>query len=179
MSGWCLIWAYLFIGLAGTTGFTIFAGKLLAAMGITVRRSSCTRLYRGLLHPLLHGHQDIDHCESGAGVCSVTLILVLCAIVLFNTTLRSMPRSSRSPGFSWMNLGLGVVVAVFSLVGFESSTAFGEEATEPDQDDSEIDHLESDPDRRVLRVRQLHRGAGDQWLLDHARQDGRAVERDG
>src|SRR3974390_360883 len=29
LCGWCLVWAYLFIGLAGTTGFTIFAGKLL------------------------------------------------------------------------------------------------------------------------------------------------------
>src|SRR5579871_4385480 len=29
LCGWCLIWAYLFIGLAGTTGFTIFASKLL------------------------------------------------------------------------------------------------------------------------------------------------------
>ena len=31
LCGWCLVWAYLFIGLAGTTGFTIFAGKLLEA----------------------------------------------------------------------------------------------------------------------------------------------------
>src|SRR5882724_2794269 len=36
LSGWCLIWAYLFIGLAGTTGFTIFASKILAAMGLSV-----------------------------------------------------------------------------------------------------------------------------------------------
>ena len=34
MSGWCLLWAYTFIGLAGTTGFTVFAGKILDAMGI-------------------------------------------------------------------------------------------------------------------------------------------------
>ena len=34
-------------------------------------------------------------------------------------------------GMSWMNLGMGVVVAIFSLVGFESSTAFGEEAVNP------------------------------------------------
>jgi len=30
-----------------------------------------------------------------------------------------------------MSLGMGVVVAIFSLVGFESSTAFGEEAVNP------------------------------------------------
>src|ERR1700677_4076893 len=36
LCGWCLIWAYLFIGLAGTTGFTIFAGKLLEMVHISV-----------------------------------------------------------------------------------------------------------------------------------------------
>ncbi|HTQ50312.1 MAG TPA: hypothetical protein VMJ12_06340, partial [Candidatus Acidoferrales bacterium] len=36
LCGWCLVWAYLFIGLAGTTGFTIFAGKLLAAIHISL-----------------------------------------------------------------------------------------------------------------------------------------------
>src|SRR5271169_4699054 len=34
--GWCLVWAYLFIGLAGTTGFAIFAQKLLDTVHITV-----------------------------------------------------------------------------------------------------------------------------------------------
>src|ERR1700728_3978168 len=34
IGGWSLIWAYLGISMAGVTGFTIFAGKLLAMMGI-------------------------------------------------------------------------------------------------------------------------------------------------
>src|ERR1700735_1413888 len=33
LSGWCLIWAYMFIGIAGVTGFTHFATKLLALTG--------------------------------------------------------------------------------------------------------------------------------------------------
>src|SRR5580658_5818065 len=36
ISGWCLIWAYLFIGTAGMTGFTIFASTLLDMMGTHV-----------------------------------------------------------------------------------------------------------------------------------------------
>ena len=35
MSGWCLIWAYLFIGIAGVTGFTHFASLLLTQAGAT------------------------------------------------------------------------------------------------------------------------------------------------
>src|SRR5580704_18600288 len=34
IGGWSLIWAYLGIAMAGVTGFTVFAGKLLAMMGI-------------------------------------------------------------------------------------------------------------------------------------------------
>src|SRR5580692_9715662 len=34
MSGWSLIWCYLFIGVAGLTGFSIFAAQLVSAMGI-------------------------------------------------------------------------------------------------------------------------------------------------
>src|SRR6266481_5046263 len=33
ISGWCLVWAYLFIGTAGMTGFTIFANTLFGMMG--------------------------------------------------------------------------------------------------------------------------------------------------
>src|ERR1700691_4600097 len=36
IGGWSLIWAYLGIAMAGVTGFTVFAGKLLGMMGITV-----------------------------------------------------------------------------------------------------------------------------------------------
>src|SRR5215469_3900129 len=36
LCGWCLLWAYLFIGLAGTTGFTIFASKLLGMVHIAL-----------------------------------------------------------------------------------------------------------------------------------------------
>ena len=36
LCGWCLLWAYLFIGLAGTTGFTIFATRCLQMVHINV-----------------------------------------------------------------------------------------------------------------------------------------------
>ena len=35
LSGWSLIWAYMFIGIAGVTGFTHFATKLLGMTGAT------------------------------------------------------------------------------------------------------------------------------------------------
>ena len=133
MSGWCLIWAYTFIGLAGTTGFTIFAGKLLAACGIHLPDillffiCICTSFY--------FAFKDIVISQILMLVLeaiSCTLIIGLCFIVLGHhstTLIEAAQFDFKSSSLS--GIGLGVVVAVFSLVGFESSTAFGEEAKNP------------------------------------------------
>jgi amino acid transporter len=129
MSGWCLVWAYLFIGLAGTTGFTIFAGKLLAAMGVTFPAAVLFAICIAACFVLAYMDIKVSTIVMLALECvSCALILVLCSIVLFKHHFAIDTTQFSFSGFSWMNLGLGVVVAVFSLVGFESSTAFGEEA---------------------------------------------------
>jgi amino acid transporter len=130
MSGWCLIWAYTFIGLAGTTGFTIFAGKILDAMGIHL--PDVLLFFICITSCFILAYKDIvisTIVMLVLEVVSCSLITFLCLIVLghhgvgmFDSTQFDFKSSS------WSSLGLGVVVAVFSLVGFESSTAFGEEA---------------------------------------------------
>ena len=129
MSGWCLLWAYLFISLAGTTGFTIFAGKLLAAVGITCPPIILFAVCIGACFTLAYMDIKVSTIVSlGLEFASVALIMLLSFIVLFHKHFAVDSTQFSLTGFSWMNLGLGVVVAVFSLVGFESSTAFGEEA---------------------------------------------------
>jgi amino acid transporter len=129
ISGWCLLWAYLFISLAGTTGFTIFAGKLLAAMGVTVPPVVLFAVCIAACFTLAYMDIKVSTIVSlGLEFASVALIMLLCVIVLFKHHFAIDTTQFSLTGFSWMNLGLGVVVAVFSLVGFESSTAFGEEA---------------------------------------------------
>ena len=129
ISGWCLIWAYLFIGIAGTTGFTIFATKIFAAMGMTVLPTVLFAVCVGACFVLAYLDIKVSTVVSLVlEAISVTLILILCLIVLGHHQFALDTTQFSFSGFSWMNLGLGVVVAVFSLVGFESSTAFGEEA---------------------------------------------------
>src|ERR1700676_5409641 len=84
MSGWCLLWAYLFISLAGTTGFTIFAGKLLAAMGVTFPPMLLFAICIATCFVISYMDIKISIIVSlGLEFASVALILVLCAIVLF------------------------------------------------------------------------------------------------
>ncbi len=129
LSGWCLIWSYLFIGLAGTTGFTIFAGKILAAMGTPLPPLLLFAICLGSCFVLAYKDIRVSTIVMLVLECiSVALIVLLCLIALGKRGPIIDSTQFSLSGVSLMNLGLGVVVAVFSLVGFESSTAFGEEA---------------------------------------------------
>ena len=132
IAGWCLIWAYLFIGTAGMTGFTIFASTLLEMAGIQVPQMALFIVCAGSIWCL--GYKDI-RLSSGLMLVieglSVALILLLCSIVLFGQKSIFDTKQLTLQGASFSGISLGVVVAIFSLVGFECATAFGEEARNP------------------------------------------------
>ena len=129
--GWCLVWAYLFIGLAGTTGFTIFAQKLLDMAHVTVPPVLLFAACIGTSFVLAYKDIKISTLVMlGLEAFSCFFILVLCLIVLGHHPAPDAAQFSFC-GLSLSSLGMGVVVAIFSLVGFESSTAFGEEAVNP------------------------------------------------
>src|SRR6202000_2693932 len=62
---------------------------------------------------------------------SMALIAVLCIIVLSQHHLAIDTAQFDVGKLPWSSVGLGVVVAIFSLVGFECATAFGDEAKNP------------------------------------------------
>src|SRR6516164_7088495 len=129
--GWCLVWAYLFIGLAGTTGFAIFAQKLLEMIHVSVPPVALFALCIGTSFVLAYKDIRISTLVMlGLEAFSCFFILVLCLIVLGHHPAPDSAQFSFE-GVSLSSLGMGVVVAIFSLVGFESSTAFGEEAVNP------------------------------------------------
>jgi amino acid transporter len=131
MCGWCLVWAYLFIGLAGTTGFAIFAQKLLDMVHITVPPVLLFAACIGA--SFLLAFKDIRISTLVMLVLeaiSCFLIVALCVVVLGHHPAPD-PAQFHFGDLSLSNLGMGVVVAIFSLVGFESSTAFGEESVNP------------------------------------------------
>ncbi len=132
LCGWCLVWAYLFIGLAGTTGFTIFATKLLAMIHISAPSVLLFAVCIGACFLLAYFDIKISTLVMlGAEAFSCFFILMLCMIVLGHHHFAPDTTQFTLKGVSLSTLGMGVVVAIFSLVGFESSTAFGEEAVNP------------------------------------------------
>jgi len=132
LCGWCLVWSYLFIGLAGTTGFTIFAGKLLEMIHITAPPVLLFAICLGTCFVLAYFDIKVSTLVMlGAEAFSCFLILLLCLIIMGHHHFIPDATQFSLKGLSLSSLGMGVVVAVFSLVGFESSTAFGEEAVNP------------------------------------------------
>jgi amino acid transporter len=132
LSGWCLIWSYLFIGLAGTTGFTIFFSKILEEFGIHAPPILLFAICLGSSFILAYKDVVISTIVMLVleGI-SCTCIIVLCLIVLGSHGFAVDHAQFELKDSSLWNMGLGIVVAIFSLVGFESSTAFGEEAKNP------------------------------------------------
>jgi amino acid transporter len=132
LCGWCCLWAYLFIGLAGTTGFTIFASKLLEMVHIHVYP---VVLFAFCLASCFYiAYKDIKISTLvtlGLEAFSCTFIILLAFIVLGHHHFAIDTSQFSFKGTSLLTLGMGAVVAIFSLVGFESSTAFGEEAVNP------------------------------------------------
>jgi amino acid transporter len=132
LCGWCLVWAYLFIGLAGTTGFTIFASKLLEMMHMSLPPVLLFAICLGVSFLLAYKDIKISTLVMlGFEGFSCSFIILLCLIVLGKHGFAPDAAQLTTKGLTMSSLGLGVVVAVFSGVGFESSTAFGEEAANP------------------------------------------------
>jgi len=132
LCGWCLLWAYLFIGLAGTTGFTVFATTLLQMIHVNIPP---LLLFAFCIASCFYiAYKDIKVSTLvtlGLEAFSITFIMVLAFIVLGHHHFALDTTQFNFKGTSLMTLGMGAVVAIFSLVGFESSTAFGEEAINP------------------------------------------------
>lgn len=132
MCGWCLLWAYLFISLAGTTGFTIFAQTLLQMVHVNMPPVLLFILCIGTSFFIAYKDIKISTLISlGLEAFSVFFILLLAFIVLGHHHFAIDTTQFSFKGTSLLTLGMGAVVAIFSLVGFESSTQFGEEAVNP------------------------------------------------
>lgn len=132
IGGWSLIWSYLGIAMAGVTGFTVFAGKLLAMLGINAPPIVLFALCAGTAWYCAWKNVQLSAILMLVleGL-SMLLIGILCLIVLFQHHFAVDAAQFDTHTIPWSNIGLGVVVAVFSLVGFECATAFGDEAREP------------------------------------------------
>ncbi len=130
MSGWALIWSYLFISVVGLAGFSIFAGQLVLQLGgghispfvyMAISGAACITIalkdirLSSLLMLAFEG-------------ASVACILALAGVILFKHGVKVDTAQTALKGVDLKGMGLAVVICIFSLVGFESATTLGGEA---------------------------------------------------
>jgi amino acid transporter len=132
IGGWSLLWAYMGIAIAGVTGFTIFSGKLLEMAGISASPLLLSAVCVAVAWFCAWKNVQLSTimmlaCEGA----SMLLIVILCLVVLGQHHFAVDAAQFNAATFPASSMGLGVVVAIFSLVGFESATAFGDEARDP------------------------------------------------
>ncbi len=134
ISGWSLIWAYLFIGVAGLTGFAIFAGQFLSGIGVhtVVPPVIFFLLSAGVCWFIAYKDIHVSSLLTLVFECvSVAAILALAFIILFKHGLTIDTTIVKAKGMTFHGLSLAVVICIFSLVGFESATTLGGEAKNP------------------------------------------------
>jgi amino acid transporter len=134
ISGWSLIWAYLFIGVAGLAGFAIFAQQFLSGIGVhaTVPPVLLFLLSAGVCWFIAYKDIHVSSLLTLVFECvSVAAILALAFIILFKHGLTIDTTIVKAKGMTFHGLSLAVVICIFSLVGFESATTLGGEAKNP------------------------------------------------
>ena len=134
LSGWTLIWSYLFIGVAGMAGFAVFSAQLLGSLGFHGSVPAVVFYAVSALVCWALAYRDIRLSSLLALVLeglSVLCILALACVVLFRHGLPVDHAQLTLKGIKLNGMSLAVVTCIFSLVGFESATAMGSEARNP------------------------------------------------
>lgn len=132
VSGSGLVLAYLVTGSAVLCGFANYANNLLSYIGFQI--SPALLIFVGVVIAWLLTYKGVELSARVMLIIetvSVSLIVILAVIVLFNHHFNLGSAQFTLKGVSFSNIQGGLVFAFFSFVGFESATAMGNEAKKP------------------------------------------------
>ena len=132
LAGWCLLLAYVLTGAAVLAGAVNYAGLLLDQAHAHTPPVVLFAVGAGLAG--LIAYRDVQlstRLMLALELLSMALILVLGAIVMRHRGSGWDPAQFEITHFDAAGIKAGLVLAVFSYVGFESATTLGEEAKEP------------------------------------------------
>lgn len=133
IAGWALLLAYVATGCSVAGGFIHFANVLLhAASGSELPGLLWVTI--AVLASAWMAYRDIRLSTRSMlwmEAASVTCIVAIVAAVLWRHGLHFDMAQVQLRGASVSGMRLGLVLALFSFVGFESATALGEEARNP------------------------------------------------
>ncbi|HTV13458.1 MAG TPA: APC family permease [Acidobacteriaceae bacterium] len=133
LAGWALLLAYIGTAISVTGGFVQYANVL---VHLAVGRAAPPLLLVALavLAAAAMAYKDIRLSARSMlwmEAASVACIVVIVVLLLLRHGLHADAPQFQLQGASISGMRLGLVLALFSFVGFESATALGEEARNP------------------------------------------------
>ncbi len=132
ISGWALVLAYLGTGMAVIAGFAVYTNLVLAAFNLHASPILLYAICAGAAW--FYSYTDIQLSSVIMLVfelTSVGFVLLLAGILLIGHGIKIDTSQLLLQGVSFEVIRLGIVLAVFSFVGFESATVLGDEAKRP------------------------------------------------
>ena len=133
LAGWALLLAYVATAASVAAGFFNYANVLLHAF-LGTGFSPSLLIALAVMASGAMAYRDIKVSAEAMlwmEAASVTCIVVIVALTLWKHGLHLDWDQLRLKGVSGSGVRLGLVLALFSFVGFESATTLGEEAREP------------------------------------------------
>ncbi len=132
LAGWSMLWAYVFVGAAQFGAQPLFIGILGESLGVHVPALLSMFALAALCWLLAARDIALSTIVMLAlETISVVIICVLIAVVLFHHGPHVDAAQLHLVGVGKASIGLGIATAIFSFVGFESASAFGDEAKQP------------------------------------------------
>lgn len=132
ISGWALVLAYLGAAMANLGGFALYSNLVLGSFSFHVWPIFLYVICAGIAW--FYCYTDIQLSAVIMLILEISaasLILILGALVLLGHGFTIDTKQFSLEGVSFEGIRLGLVLAVFSFVGFESATALGDEAKKP------------------------------------------------
>ncbi len=133
MAGWALLLAYVATAASVAAGFFNYANVLLHAF-LGTGFSPSLLIALAVMASGAMAYRDIKVSAEAMlwmEAASVTCIVIIVALTLWKHGLHLDWAQFRLKGVTGSGVRLGLVLALFSFVGFESATTLGEEAREP------------------------------------------------
>lgn len=132
ISGWALVLAYLCAAMVMLCTFASYANVVLGEFGLHFSSIFLYAICAGIAW--YYAYTDIQLSAVLMLILelsSISLILILAVIVLFKHGFTLDTSQIFLEGVSFEGIRLGLVLAIFSYIGFESATALGDEAKNP------------------------------------------------
>jgi amino acid transporter len=133
VSAWALLLAYIVTGGSVTGGFINYANVLLQA-NFHHQAPPTLLAAIAILGATAVAYRDVKISAQfmlWIETISVSMIVVVVGLILWQRGFHLDPEQWKLKGVAASNVRLGVVLAIFSFVGFESATSLGSEARNP------------------------------------------------